>query len=94
MLGVLIRRRHRVEMGWFDSFDTFSHLFCDLFEHSQPHSNTTQPDHVWERVFPSDYKCSRENRAGQVEIETLLQLNLWNLGLVWFYRDFSQVPFQ
>ena len=29
-----------------------------------------------------------------VEIETLLQLNLWNLGLVWFYRDFSQVPFQ
>ena len=32
--------------------------------------------------------------AKRVEIETLLQLNLWNLGLVWFYRDFSQVPFQ
>ena len=30
----------------------------------------------------------------KVEIETLLQLNLWNLGLVWFYRDFSQVTFQ
>ena len=29
-----------------------------------------------------------------VEIESLLQLNLWYLGLVWFYRDFSQVPFQ
>jgi len=30
-----------------------------------------------------------------VEIETLLQLNLWNLGLVWFfYRDFSRMPFQ
>jgi hypothetical protein len=29
-----------------------------------------------------------------VEIESLLQLNLWYLGLVWFYRDFSRVPFQ
>ena len=29
VLGVLIRRRHRVEMGWFDSFYTFSHLFCE-----------------------------------------------------------------
>ena len=32
--------------------------------------------------------------AKRVEIETLLQLNLWNLGLVWFYRDFSRVTFQ
>ena len=29
VLGVLIRRRHRVELGWFDPFYTFSHLFCD-----------------------------------------------------------------
>ena len=29
VLGVLIRRRHRVEMGWFDTFYTFSHLFCE-----------------------------------------------------------------
>ncbi len=38
----------------------------------------------------------REEReiARQVEIESLLQLNLWYLGLVWFYRDFSREPFQ
>ena len=30
VLGVFIRRRHRVEVaevGWFDTFYTFSHLF-------------------------------------------------------------------
>jgi hypothetical protein len=26
VLGVFIRRRHRVEMGWFDTFYAFSHL--------------------------------------------------------------------
>ena len=28
-----------------------------------------------------------------VEIETLLQLNLWNLGLVWFIVTFHTRPF-
>jgi hypothetical protein len=45
---------------------------------------------------PAESFFSGEIRAlpSVVEIETLLQLNLWNLGLVWFYRDFSQVTFQ
>ncbi len=29
-----------------------------------------------------------------VEIETLLQLNLWNLGLVWFIVTFHGAAFQ
>ena len=49
---------------------------------------------VAETIHPA-CMCEGGGRGGEgVEIETLLQLNLWYLGLVWFYRDFSQVPFQ
>ncbi len=37
----------------------------------------------------------RAKRAAvTVEIETLLQLNLWNLGLVWFIVTFHGAAFQ
>jgi hypothetical protein len=31
---------------------------------------------LWERVFPSDYKCSRENRAGQLAVGTRFSIGL------------------
>jgi hypothetical protein len=47
-------------------------------------------------LFPQETLSATGFPAGTrlVAVETLLQLNLWNLGLVWFDRDFSQVPFQ
>jgi len=67
---------------------------------------TAEQQSVWKAQQAADLLESAARRArralrwassnppdSEVEIETLLQLNLWNLGLVWFYRDFSQVPF-
>ena len=58
-------------------------------------ANATSPQVAVEEDAAAMAKLLRVILVGKrVEIETLLQLNLWNLGLVWFYRDFSQVTFQ
>ncbi len=40
---------------------------------------------LWERVFPSDYKCSRENRTGQLASVQFFARALRASGLTWLW---------
>ena len=54
--------------------------------YTSPRAPTDDPDCA--KLARNGCMSSNAVRLSLVEIETLLQLNLWNLGLVWFIVTF------